>query len=166
MVIARRLNGWLGVFVVLITFYAFAVGAIAIATAPKESNIMSAWSWEVLGVLESDVKRTSAREITASQFRTSKEFAGKTDEQIAREMTKNALAIDLADPDKKDLARYKEEVSALAVKYEVKLRELPSEQRKHAAIAFIVLPSLAVLLLGYAVAWIVRGFKRNVGNAP
>ena len=58
MAIARRLNGWLGVFVVLITFYAFAVGAIAIATAPKESNIMSAWSWEVLGVLESDVKRT------------------------------------------------------------------------------------------------------------
>lgn len=113
-------------------------------------------------MLEADVKTTSGREISAAQFRASKDFSGKSDEQIARELKVNARGINLSDPDKKDLSHYKQEMVELEAKYELTLRQLPSEQGKHAAIAFAVwlFPSLLVLVLGYAFAWVVGGFKR------
>ena len=157
------LNGWQRLFVVVAALYALIVIAVAIATAPKRSEVTRSWAWETLELLEADVKRTTKQEITAAQFRASKDLAGKDDEQVARKLAEDARSIDVTDTAKQDLARYKTEVGVLADRFEAKLKELPSEQLKHAGLALAawLIPSTSVLVLGYATAWVIRGFRRR-----
>jgi hypothetical protein len=157
----HRLGGWLRLWFVLVVIYAVAVTAGAISTAPSAKDLFAAWTSEILQTLEADVKRTTGSEIAAAQFRSSNEFMNKSDEKIARDMTQNAKDIDLTKPGKQDLGPYQKDIAALAEKYERKLEILPAEQAKYAGIAFLLwlFPSLCVLALGYAVGWVIRGFK-------
>ena len=163
MTLIGKLNGWQRLWVVVSALYGFAVIAGAVALAPKEQDIMSAWVWDVLRVLEEDIKRTSGKQISVSQLKDAERFRGKTEEQIVREVTRGAKEIDLQIPEKKDLGQYKKAVLDLEKSYEEKLSALPAKQREHAGIAFAIwlLPVLAVLGLGYAIGWIYRGFKRE-----
>ena len=113
MFVTRNLNGWHRIWIVLTIIYAVAVAAVAVSLAPTRHDIVSAWSWDVLRALESDVKRTSGREISAAQFRSAKDLVDKTDEQVARDLTSNAKEIDLNKPEKKELAQFKGEVITL-----------------------------------------------------
>ena len=162
MTVAHRLGGWLRLWVVLVVIYAVAVTAGALSTAPSGKEIIAAWTQEIFQTLEADVKRTTGKEITAAQYRASNNFQNKSDEQIAREMTQNAKDIDLTKPDKQNLGQYQKDIASLAAKYEKTLESLPVEQAKHAGLAFLVwlFPSLCVLALGYAVGWVIGGFKK------
>jgi hypothetical protein len=158
-----RLNGWHRIWVVLTTIYAVVVAPIAVSLAPTRQEIVSAWSRDVLRALENDVKRTSGREISAAQFRSAKDLFDKTDEQVARDLTYNAKEIDLGKPEQKELSQYKAEVLMLEAKYETQLESLLRLQLTHWAYAIFAWlgPSLALLLLGYAFAWIARGFRHK-----
>ena len=92
----RNFNGWHRIWIVLTFIYAVGVAAVAVSLGPTRHDIVSAWSWDVLSALESDVKRTSGRDISAAQFRSAKDLVDKTDEQVARDLTKNAKGIDLS----------------------------------------------------------------------
>ncbi len=162
MSVAHRFGGWLRLWIVVVAIYALAVTIGAVATATSRSEIIANWNNEIFQTLAADVQRTTGKEITATQFRASKDFQNKSDEQIAQEMTRNAKDIDTTKPDKQDLGQYKQDIASLAEKYEVKLGNLPLEHVKHAGLAFLIwlLPSLSVLALGYAVGWVIHGFKK------
>ncbi len=162
MTAAHRLGGWLRLWIVLTAIYAVAVAGGAVSSAPSGKEIIAAWTQEIFQTLEADVKRTTGKEITAAQFRASNDFQNKSDEQIAREMTQNAKDIDLTKPDKQDLGQYQKDIASLAEKYGRRLEKLPMEKAKHAGASFLVwlLPSLCVLALGYAVGWVISGFKK------
>jgi hypothetical protein len=129
---------------------------------PNREEIMEAWCAGVLRAVAEDINRSTAgKKISTDDLYASKRFDGKSNEQVVREMTASAKKINLANPDKKELAQYKEEILALEGKYEAALAMLPTNQGKYAAKALVwwLLPSAAVLLLGYALAWIQQGFR-------
>lgn len=162
MMAVHRLGGWLRLWIVLITIYAFAITVGAVSTATSREEIIAAWTQEILQTLAADARKATGEQITVIQLRAHKIFQNKSDEQIARELTQKAKDIDLTKPDMQISGQYKEDIASLAGKYEVRLETLPMEQAMHVGYAFLIwlFPSLSMLVLGYAVGWVVNGFKK------
>lgn len=159
----RRMGGWLRLWIVLTAMYAVAVAVVAISVAPSRKEVFASWTQEIFQTIEADVERISGQHIPAAQFRQDEELRKKSDEQIARELTKSARDIDLTQPGKPDLGPYQKKMASLATKYEDKLESLRAEQARTAAYALVfwLVPSLSVLVLGWAVRWVARGFNRG-----
>jgi uncharacterized membrane protein YdfJ with MMPL/SSD domain len=149
----HRLGGWQRLWVVLVLIYAVVVMVVAFMTAPSQKQIFSNWTEAIL--------KSTGKDYSVIQFRASKDFQNKTDEQIAQEMTKRAKEIDLSKPDKQDLGEYQKQIATLGTVYGQQIEGLPIEQAKHAGWSFLVwlIPSLCMLFLGYAVSWVMSGFK-------
>lgn len=157
----HRLGGWQRLWVVLVLIYAVIVMVVAFTTAPLQKQIFSNWTEAILKTLAEDVKKSTGKDYSVIQLRASKDFQNKTDEQVAQEMTKRAKEIDLSKPDKQDLGEYQKQIATLATVYGQQIEDLPIEQAKHAGWSFLVwlIPSLCMLFIGYAVSWVMSGFK-------
>jgi hypothetical protein len=63
-------------------------------------------------------------------------------------------------PDKKELAQYKEMILALAQTHQHDLQALPKKRLEALGIGVLIwlLPSISLLAFGYLVAWVYSGF--------
>jgi len=157
----NQMNGWLRLWFVLSILCGIIFTAFTINSLPNSSDIQKAWAQEVLQVLASDMSKTLSKEVSPVELKLIDSFRGKSDKEITREWTTAARNINLDDPGQKSLTAYKANVLNIEQRYQEKLDNLFKEQLKYVFIALLlwIATSIAVLILGYSVGWIVRGFK-------
>lgn len=157
----NQMNGWLRLWFMLSILCGIVFITFAINSLPNSSDIQKAWAQEVLQVLAADMSKTLNKEVSPAELKLIDSFRGKSDKEITREWTTAAKNINLDDPGQKSLTAYKANVLNIEHRYHEKLDNLFNEQMKYVFIAFLLwfVTSIAVLVLGYSVAWIYRGFK-------
>ena len=157
----NQMNGWLRLWFMLSILCGIIFTAVTINSLPNSRDIQKAWAQEVLQVLAADMSKTLSKEVSPAELKLIDSFRGKSDKEITREWTTAAKNINLDDPGQKSLTAYKANVLNIEQRYQEKLDNIFKEQLKYVFIAFLLwfATSIAVLVLGYSVAWIYRGFK-------
>ena len=162
----NQMNGWLRLWLVLSILFGIIFAAVTINSLPNSRDIQKAWAQEVMQILASDMSKTLSKEVSPAELKLIDSFRGKSDEEITREWTTAAKNINLDDPGQKSLTTYKANVLNIEQRYQENLDNLFKEQLKYVFIALLLwfATSTAVLVLGFSVGWIYRGFKPN--SAP
>ena len=159
----NRMNGWLRLWFMFSIVCGIIFAAFTINSLPNSRDIQKAWAQEVMQILASDMSKTLSKEVSPVELKLIDSFRGKSDEEITREWTTAAKNINLDDPRQKSLTAYKANVLNIEQRYQEKLDNLFKERLKCLFFALLqwIAASIAVLALGYAAAWIFRGFKPN-----
>jgi hypothetical protein len=159
----QSLNGWQRLWIVAMLLYGIVVAWVTVSALPSKAAVEKVWAAHVLDAFANDLATTSGKSFSAEGIRSIKAFKEKSDEQIAQEITSTAASLDLTQPDKQDLLGYKKMIGTLEVERQQNLQSVSNEQLKTLVTGFAVwlLPSMAMLLFGYLVAWVYRGFKRQ-----
>ncbi len=164
----RRLRGWYRLWIILTVLYGIAIGAIAYDRAPTRDEIINAWANAVYCWMRNDVWRLTKEDLDPDAFRDHYEgkglLEGKNREDVLGELTEDARRINIDDPEQKKHAQYKQEMLDSEIKYKAKLAKLPQDQFSHYLSDFMywwLIPNLVLLFFGHAIAWVIRGFRRE-----
>ena len=161
--ILERLNGWQRLWVVVTAVYGLAVGVFTVSLLPTDSEVTSLWASAALGELAGDIGKSLNKDVSVWDLKESESFKNKTDKEIAEKITENAKNINQDDPDKKNLASFRKNILFIERDYQERLENVLKEQLKVIGIALLawLLPASGLYILGYAAAWVYRGFRQK-----
>lgn len=146
----RRLNGWQRLWVVLAVIYLLPVVGFTIALFPKQRDLVSSRVYDsIRAVGEYREKNDSGFRFEGAFSFRAKYYSDISDDEIIKGLHEKWGS--------------KVDFSKIEVEYKQKLDALPAERAKAVGIALLawLVPVLAVYVLGLAVTWIIRGFRRE-----
>jgi hypothetical protein len=140
-----RLNGWQRLWILLSTTYLIGVVSIAVLLFPKKADYLSTRVYDTINLTIKHVPELQGS--YAYQIRD--DYKDLSDQEVIKRIH----------------AKFKDKIdySEIERDYGTKLERLPSEKAKAVGIWFLVwlIPSLATYVLGWSVAWVIRGFKKQ-----
>jgi hypothetical protein len=146
----RRLNGWQRLWVVLSVLYLVPVIGIAVILFPKQESLDESRVYDSISAVVSYVEKTEKARISEGVYTIrSKHYGDLPNDEIIQRLHEKWCG-------KVDFTTIEED-------YKQKLDALPTERAKTAGIAFLawLVPVIALYVLGLAIGWIIRGFRRE-----
>lgn len=158
----RRLNVWHRIWILLTVLYGIAVGIFAYSDAPPRDEITNEWAYAVIECQSRRISKDYNRDISADDIIRAQ--GDRSIESLARELADGAISgAHIKIPGDEKEVHYKHAIFVLETKYKAQLEKLPQEKFNHylTSLKYWLIPSLVFLLFGYAIAWVIRGFRRG-----
>ena len=145
----RHLSGWQRLWVFLSTIWLVIVGFFAFTMMPKASDYATTRLYGTMNAVGKYLEKENPDVHYVGPWTTrTKYYSDLTDNEILGKLH----------------SKYKDTVDFTSVEreYRYKMDGLRTEQLKAVGLSFLVwiIPSLLVYILGYGVAWIVKGFQQ------
>ena len=147
---ARRLNGWQRLWVVLSALYLVPVVGITVTMFPKQESLDDSRVYDSISAVVSYVEKTEKARMSEGAYTIrSKHYGDLSNDQVIQRLHQKWDG--------------KVDFTTIENEYKQKLEALPAERAKTAGIAFLawLVPVIAVYMLGLAIGWVIRGFRRE-----
>jgi len=146
----RRLNGWQRLWVILSALYLIGVIAVAMTLLPKQESLDDSRVYESISAVVTHIEKTEKASVSEGPYTIrSKHYSDLSNEQVIDRLhSKWNGQVDFTKIEKD----YKDKTSAL-----------PMERAKVGGFALLawLIPVATVYVLGLAIGWIIRGFRRE-----
>ena len=152
----RKLGGWYRLWLLVAALYALAVVIVGFQKMPTEANLYRAWDSEIVAWV---VKSTNGR-MPAEEVRQKFHLSDKDSVLRITERAEQNLASPDRDTQLDDLLKGLQRIGR---EYNVGREHLRQKQAQFVAIAFAywASPVLLLLVIGYSVNWVRRGFQQG-----
>jgi hypothetical protein len=152
----RKFGGWYRLWLLIAALYAVAVVIVGFRRMPTELKLNRAWASEIVAWT---VKSKNGK-MTAEELRQKFNLSDRDSVLRITEWAEQSLASPDRDTDLDDLLKG---LQGIGREYKVKREHLPQEQVQFVAVALASWASTVLLLLviGYGVDWVRRGFQEG-----
>ncbi len=150
-----KLGGWFRLWIVLIVVYGILIIAVSYETKPSLSYIEYRWVTEATDVIAEKISEAEGQEIYSYKIKDIL-FKDRTNNEIIDSLRK------IVETPSEGQKIFSTQVAAINERFEKELDELPSKQNNHylQSLLWWLIPSIALLILGWSIGWVIRGFKQ------
>ena len=149
-----KIGGWLRLWIVLTVLYGLLLAPFAYVERPTLARYQSDWVYDVADMVAKRLSQDTIEKVSHYKIRDRWREKG-TDAETIEEFEKL-----VRDPTEKQKP-YADEVRRLNEKHRALIADLPNKQLRHFLIfaAWWIGPALALLVFGWSIGWVVRGFR-------